>query len=106
MIDPGALKTRLTIEAPVETPDGQGGVARGYASFARAWAQVTPLGVRHDLAAGADGAAAHVRIVMRNHLVITLQHRLVDGPRLYRITALRERDDRRFLEIDAELRLE
>jgi head-tail adaptor len=106
MIDPGALKTRLTIEAPVETSDGQGGVARSYATFARAWAQLTPLAARHDVAADADGAAVRTRIVMRNQFVLTLQHRMVDGPRVYRIITLRERNDRRFIEIDAELRVE
>jgi hypothetical protein len=50
MIDPGALKTRLTIEAPVESDDGQGGLVRGYATFAKAWAQVTQLSARHDIA--------------------------------------------------------
>jgi head-tail adaptor len=106
MIDPGALKTRLTIEAPVETDDGQGGLVRGYATFAKAWAQVTQLSARHDIAADADGAAVRTRIVMRNRLVLTLQHRLADGPRVYCILAIRERDDRRFIEIDAELRIE
>lgn len=106
MIDPGALKTRLTIEAPVEMADGQGGVVRSYATFAKAWAQLTPLAARHDVAADADGAAVRTRIVMRNQFVLTLQHRLADGPRVYRIITIRERDDRRFIEIDAELRVE
>ncbi len=43
---------------------------------------------------------------MRNRFVLTLQHRLADDPRIYRILAIRERDDRRFIEIDAELRIE
>jgi len=43
---------------------------------------------------------------MRNQFVLTLQHRLADGLRVYRIVAIRERDDRRFIEIDAELRVE
>jgi hypothetical protein len=43
---------------------------------------------------------------MRNRFVLTLQHRLTDGARVYRILAIRERDDRRFIEIDAELRIE
>lgn len=106
MSDPGALKTRLAIEAPVETSDGQGGVTRGYAFFAKAWARLTPLNGRHEVAADADGASVRYRIVMRNHFVLTLQHRLVEGARIYRIVAIRDRDDRRFIEIDAELRVE
>lgn len=106
MIDPGALRTRLTIEAPVETDDGQGGVTRDYATFAKVWAQVTPLGARHDASADADGATARYRIVVRCGYVLTLQHRLVDGARVYRILSFQERDNGRFIEIDAELRVE
>ena len=106
MIDPGALKTRLAIEAPVETDDGQGGVTRDYATFAKVWAQVTPLGARPDLAADSDGAAVRYRIVVRCGYVLTLQHRLVDGARVYRILSFRERDNGRFTEIEAELRVQ
>ncbi len=106
MIDPGALRTRIAIEAPLETDDGQGGVARDYATFAKVWAQVTPLGARHDVAADADGAGVRYRIVIRCGYVLTLQHRLVDGPRVYRILSLHQRDDGRFIEIEAESRVE
>ncbi|MBN8970775.1 MAG: head-tail adaptor protein [Rhizobiales bacterium] len=106
MIDPGALKTRLTLEAPVETDDGQGGVTRGYATFAKVWAQVAPLGARPNVTADADGAAVRYRIVTRCGYVLTLQHRFVDGPRVYRILSFRERDGGRFIEIEAELRVE
>ena len=105
MIDAGALKTRLTLEAPVETDDGQGGVARSYATFAKVWAQVTPLGGRHDVTADGDGAAMRYRIVVRCGYVLTLQHRFVDGSRIYRILSFHPRDNGRFIEIDAELRV-
>jgi head-tail adaptor len=106
MIDPGALKTRLTIEAPVETDDGQGGVARDYAPFAKVWGQVAPLAARHDVAADTDGAAVRNRIIVRCGYVLTLQHRLVDGAHVYRILSFQERDNGRFIEIEAELRVE
>ena len=106
MIDPGALKTRVTIEAPVETDDGPGGITRGYAAFAKVWAQVTPLGARRDIAADADGAAVRYRIVVRCGYMLTLQHRLIDGARVYRILSFHARDNGRFIEIEAELREE
>jgi hypothetical protein len=34
-----------------------------------------------------------------------LQHRFSDGARIYRIVAIRDRDDRRFIEIDADVRI-
>jgi hypothetical protein len=62
---------------PIEEDDGQGGVLRSYSTQATVWAAA-----------------------------LTLQHRLVDGARVYRIVSLRDIDDRRFAEIDAELRVE
>jgi head-tail adaptor len=106
MIGIGALNTRLAIEAPVEVADGQGGVTRAYATFTKVWAQVTHLAARHDVSAGADGAALRARIVLRPGVVLTLQHRFVDGARIYSIIAIRDRDGGRFIEIDAELRVE
>lgn len=105
MIDPGQLKTRLVIQQPIETPDGQGGVVRTWTTFATVWAQVTPLAARRDVQADADGATQDYRIVLRSHLSLTLQHRFSDGARIYRIVAIRERDDRRFIEIDADVRI-
>jgi SPP1 family predicted phage head-tail adaptor len=108
MIDPGKLKTRLLIQMPVEMPDGQGGVARSYATLATVWAAVTPLRAaqRAGIDADAEGAAARYRIVLRSNFSLTLQHRLVEGGRIYRIAAINESMDRRFIEIDAELRVE
>jgi SPP1 family predicted phage head-tail adaptor len=110
MIDPGRLKTRLSIEAPVEVDDGQGGVVRSTTTLATVWAAVTPLAARggagDGVEADAEGATTKVRILLRSNFSLTLQHRLVDGARIYRISAIRDRDDRRFIEVDAELRVE
>jgi SPP1 family predicted phage head-tail adaptor len=109
MIDPGRLKTRLLIQAPVESDDGQGGVLRSFTTLATVWAAVTPLAARAasgSVEADADGATVKVRIILRSNFSLTLQHRLVDGARIYRISAIRDREDRRFIEIDAELRVE
>ena len=105
MIDPGQLKTRLVIQQPVETPDDQGGVVRTWSTFATVWAQVTPLASRRNVEADADCVTQDYRIVLRSHLSLTLQHRFSDGARIYRIVAIREREDRRFIEIDADVRI-
>jgi SPP1 family predicted phage head-tail adaptor len=104
VIGAGRLKTRLVIAAPVETDDGQGGVTRDFAAVATVWAAVLPLRGRHAVEAGADGAAVGVRVTLRNALPLTLQHRLIDGAKTYRITALREIDGG-MIEIDAEWRV-
>jgi head-tail adaptor len=109
MIDPGKLKTRLQVQAPAETDDGQGGVTRSYTTLTTAWAQVTPFSTRGtgaDVQADAEGATVKYRILLRSNFILTLQHRLVDGARIYRISAIRDADDRRFIAVDAELRVE
>jgi head-tail adaptor len=105
MTDPGQLKTRLVVQQPIETPDDQGGVTRAWTTFATVWAQVTPLAARRDVQADSDGATQSYRILLRSYLSLTLQHRFSDGARIYRIVAIRERDDRRFIEIDADVRV-
>ena len=39
-----ALRTRLTLESPTETPDAAGGVTRSWATTATAWGRIQPLG--------------------------------------------------------------
>jgi SPP1 family predicted phage head-tail adaptor len=91
------------LEAPVETADGSGGVTRSYETVATLWASVEPKSARQDVAAGALGAAVTHRIRIRFSADITLRHRFRDGAQVYRFVALRARD-KRFLDIDAELR--
>jgi head-tail adaptor len=78
MIDPGLLKTRLTLPAPHETDDGQGDVVRSYSPQQTLWAWVAPLVTRERDEADAEGANQRVRIVIRAGVALSLQHRLAD----------------------------
>ncbi|HEY7229417.1 MAG TPA: phage head closure protein [Pseudolabrys sp.] len=100
----GALSRRLTLEAPVETPDGAGGVAREFTAVATMWAEVMPLSARVENAADSVSAALRYRIVVRKRDKITTRHRFREAARIYRIIAVREGLPGRFLEIDAEAR--
>ncbi len=105
MSDPGTLRRRLALQAPVETPDGAGGVARGYETVATLWAEVTPASARESVEAGKLGQTITHRIALRFSADITPQHRLRDGARIFRIVSLRDRAGRkRFLDISAEER--
>ena len=104
MTQPGDLNRRLTLQAPSETDDGAGGVARSYVTVAMLWAQVTPQAMRADIAADSLGAVLRYRIVIRCRDDVTGRHHLVGGGTIYRIIAARVSADRRFLEIDAEVR--
>jgi SPP1 family predicted phage head-tail adaptor len=103
VIAPGDLDRRLVLEAPAEAPDGAGGVTRSYQPVATLWAAVTPLSAQGAVAAGAAGATATHRIVIRAGREVTTRHRLREGARLYRIVAVTERAGRaRVIEIRAE----
>ncbi len=102
VVNIGELNRRLVLEAPNESDDGVGGVARLYDVVTTLWAQVTPLSARADATADRLGAARRYAIVIRKRSDITTRHRFQDGERIYRIVSLRESADRRFLDIDAE----
>lgn len=106
MTGPGQLTTRLTLQAPVESDDGQGGVVRSYAAQAVLWAQVVPHAARDRIAAGDDGANQRASITLRGGVALSRAHRLTDGARVYRIVSWRDRDHGAWLEIDAETRLD
>jgi SPP1 family predicted phage head-tail adaptor len=100
----GDLNRRLVLQAPLESADGAGGVTRTYETVTTLWAQVTPMPARADVVAGSLGAALGYRIVIRARSDITTRHRFQDGARIFRVIAVRDGVDRRFLEIDAEER--
>lgn len=100
----GVFNRRLVLEAPVESGDGAGGVTRSYATVTTLWAQVLPQPMRADVTADSLGAALRFRIVIRKRSGVTTRHRFRDGTDIYRILAARASADRRFIEIDAEVR--
>jgi SPP1 family predicted phage head-tail adaptor len=107
MIDPGALRHRLTLEAPVETPDGAGGVTRTYTTVATLWAALVPVAAAGDVQADALAATVTHRILMRARSDLTTRHRLRQGTRVFRIVALRDADGSgRFVEVQAQERVD
>lgn len=104
MSGPGQLNRRMVLETVSESDDGIGGVTRLYDVVTTLWAQVIPLSARADNAAASLGAAARSTIVIRRRTDITTRHRFIDGVHTWRVIAVREGADRRFLEIDAEER--
>ncbi|MFC0241255.1 head-tail adaptor protein [Rhodopseudomonas telluris] len=105
MIDPGQLTTRLTLEAPVDSDDGQGGVTRSYAAQAVLWAQLAPHPARDHVTADDARAVQRVTITLRGGLALSRAHRFSDGPRTYRIVSWRARERGAWLEIDTESEL-
>jgi SPP1 family predicted phage head-tail adaptor len=105
MIDPGQLRHRLVLEAPVETADDTGGVVRSYQTAATVWAAIAPLAPRASVDADRLAATLTHRITIRAGVTVTTRHRFVLGTRVLRILSVRDPDERgRFLEIAAEER--
>jgi SPP1 family predicted phage head-tail adaptor len=103
--DPGSLNKRLIVEAPVETPDGAGGVVRAYEAAATVWASITPVSARAHVEGDQAGALLTHRIVVRSGLELSTQHRLRHGGRVFTIAAFRDADGRgRFIDISAQER--
>ena len=107
MTDPGELRHRLVLEAPVETADGAGGVTRSFATVTTLWAAIVPASARGGVIADDVGATVTHRIVIRSGPDVTTRHRLREGARIFRILALRDQDGSgRFIEIQAEERVD
>lgn len=106
MTTPGDLNRRLALQAPNETDDGLGGVIRDYTTATVLWAQVLPQTMVVDSGADTLSASLRYRIVVRKRDDVTLRHRFQEGDVIYRIIAARVSADRRFLEIDTEVREE
>ena len=93
IIDPGALSARLTLEQPVETPDGQGGVERGFSALATLWALIEPVVARADEAAGTLPVTVTHRIWLRRRGDLAGGMRLRKGARLFAIRTFRDPDE-------------
>ena len=99
---PGDLNRRLVLEAPVESADGAGGVARSYASIMTLWGKVEPVSARGAVVADAPGATITHRIIVRRYSAVTTRHRFIEGTTIYRLVTIRDDATRRFLVIGAE----
>jgi SPP1 family predicted phage head-tail adaptor len=104
MTAPGELDRRLTLEEPVETADGTGGVTLSYTPVTTLWANVEPVSARSITVADAPGATITHRIIVRRRPAISTRHRFVEGTTIYRVVTVRDDATRRFLVIGAEVR--
>lgn len=93
LLDPGSLNVRLTLERPVETPDGQGGATVGFAALATLWARIEPVAARAEEAAGAQRIAVTHRIWLRRRGDLAGGMRLRKGARLFVIHAFCDPDE-------------
>lgn len=91
----GALRHRVTLEAPIDTPDDAGGFSRSFTTVADLWARITPGGAREDFVEQrAEQATSHV-VTIRWRSDVTKDMRFVFRGRKLRIQSAVDPDERR-----------
>jgi len=91
--DPGQMTARLELEAPAETPDGQGGAAVFFTALAAVWGRIEPVGERREERAGSDVFTLTHRIWLRFRDDLAPGMRLRKGARIFTIGAWRDPDE-------------
>jgi SPP1 family predicted phage head-tail adaptor len=82
-----SLRTRLVLEAPVEKPDGVGGISRQFKPAMALWGQVTVLRASGTPVAGVPGQTLTHRVTLRWRSGVDASMRLRLGARLLAIRA-------------------
>lgn len=90
--DAGQLRTRMVLEDPVETPDGQGGFALTWTERATVWAALEPAGGRAELYADRAATLSTHRIWLRYRDDVRPGQRLRRDARPYRIDQAEDAD--------------
>jgi len=91
----GALRRRLTLEAPVATPDGLGGATQTHQPVAALWAQVEWISGGEHWRRGRPEQVATHRVTLRWRADVDAGLRLRDGDRLFDIRAVADPDGSR-----------
>ena len=89
----GQLRSRLMLEAPVDTPDDCGGVSRDFVAAGAVWAQLRTIRAKPRFAAERGEAVATHHILFRAGLTITADMRFRKADRIFRILAIDYFDD-------------
>lgn len=101
--DPGWLRHRVVIESAAGAPDGAGGEAVTWDTFATAWARVAPVSAREKIVAGHLAGVVSHTVTMRYRDDIAGGMRVLYRGRIFRILAVFDPDEsRRYLVARAE----
>jgi len=91
----GAMRHRMSLEAPVDTADDSGAMTRGYVALGQIWAKLTPLSGEAQFIAGRQEQAIGWVAQIRWRSDVTSEMRLVAGARRLRVTSVHDPDGRR-----------
>jgi SPP1 family predicted phage head-tail adaptor len=92
-IDPGRLRHRLMLRAPIETPDGSGGFSIAWQDQFECWASIRPLVESTlELAGNRDVGVSH-EIIVRKRTGIIPGARFALGARVFDILGAFDPDE-------------
>jgi SPP1 family predicted phage head-tail adaptor len=91
----GALRQRVTIEAPVDVPDDNGGFTRSYASLAQVWARIETTGARAQFSEQRLEQSRSHTVTIRWRGDVTSQMRFDFRGRKLAIQGVEDSDERR-----------
>lgn len=91
----GALRHRVTLEAPIDAPDGAGGFTRSFAPIASFWARIAPSGAREDFVEQRAEQATNYVVMIRWRNDVSKDMRFVYRGRKLRIQSVVDPDERR-----------
>ena len=103
----GALRRRVTLQAPIRTTDAGGGVVVAWSTVAQLWAEIRSLsGTETVLTDSLQGRLTH-EITIRRRTDVAPPMRLAMGTRTFVILAVLDRDGPgAYIRIQAEERLQ
>jgi len=86
----GAARQRVALQSKVLTPDGGGGFAENWETYATVWAMFETGRGTQSLQAGRLESRVSQRVVIRKREDISPNHRLRLGPRIFAIRAIED----------------
>ncbi|WP_036296818.1 head-tail adaptor protein [Methylosinus sp. PW1] len=91
----GEMRLRMTLEAPVDTPDDSGGMMRVYVTLGDIWVKLIPLSADARFVEQRQELAIQWIAQARWRGDVTSEMRLVDGQRRLRVISAYDPDGRR-----------
>lgn len=92
-IDPGRLRSELSLQEATQTPDGAGGFTESWTEVAVVFAEVEPLAARDRFGAGQTLEEVSHRITLRHRPDLRSGMRFVRGGRRFMIATVYDPDE-------------
>jgi len=84
----GELDQRATLQAKVLTPDGGGGYAESWQTFATMWVRIAPIAANDVFGPDAPESRVRHRLTLRRRTDLAAGQRVLVGARTFRVHAL------------------